>query len=701
MIRICILTANNEPAAFMDNGAPEALHYYNDTLHTFLAGSAYTFEFTADARHSDVEFLAVGNKLAFVDENDRKFYLNITQTEQDEDQIMVTAMGLSFELINENAPAYEATSAMTFAQYMSAMGYNSAVIQIGVNEVSDLSRSNKWESNTESRLARLFSLASLFDAEIEFVPQLKKDYSLDKIILNIYRAHSDQYQGMGRVREDIRLRYGIDIGGITRKADISNLYTSIIPTGKDGLDITSKAETIRDADGNVLYETTLGENAIRAVQARDQFPSNTSVTADKYIAYYWSTEYETVNDLYGNALSKLKEISQPAVEYEISGYADLNIGDTVIITDEAFNPSLYLEVRVTEQEISFTDPARNMTKFDNVTELTSQISGDLLAQVQDLQAQISAAQAAINEQTEYFFQDSVGVHMASAPGDATTDSNVLVKESAIAMRDGEDEVATFGSNLIELGKGNDSAVIDLCNGRAGFEYDAVAKQLKLAGQEYSATNLASLFFYLAGNPALPSPDHIGAGLMLLREPDQSYALLQADRIELQAPEWPHDLSSWREGIDGAIQVTAYTISLGATKWLSLSAQRATLNGYPILTKNDIKLVEDYSSNTAVNCPAGTNTDLHTYTVTEDGLYMVNVTGQISGTSGTGRYDFYVNTSAHPDVVAEVTFPTSQQYPCISATGVVQASAGDVIKWYTWCNPGYTVSYRAMQITKLG
>ena len=66
MIRICVLTANNEPACFMDNDAPGSLHYYNDTLHTFLAGSAYTFEFTANAAHPDVEHLIVGNKLACV-----------------------------------------------------------------------------------------------------------------------------------------------------------------------------------------------------------------------------------------------------------------------------------------------------------------------------------------------------------------------------------------------------------------------------------------------------------------------------------------------------------------------------------------------------------------------------------------------------------------------------------------------------------
>lgn len=426
MIRICILTANNEPAAFMDNDAPDALHYYNDTLHTYLAGCAYTFEFTADATHPDVSFLAVGNKLAFVDEYENKYYCNIMQTEQDEQIINVVAMGLSFELINENAPAYEASSAMTFAQYMTAMGYDSNVIQIGINEVSTSSRTNTWESNTETRLARLFSLASLFHAELEFVPQLNRDYSLDKIILNIYKEHDTVNQGMGRIRDDVRLRYGIDIAGITRKADLSNLYTQIYPTGKDGLTISSKAETIYDENGNVEYQTTLGETAIRAVQARSQFPSNTSVTADKYISYYWSTDYETVNDLYGNALAKLKEICKPAVEYEITGYADLNIGDTVTITDDAFTPALYLEVRVTEQERSFTEPERNTTKFDNVTELTSQISGDLAAQIEELQAQVSAAQATASSAA------SDASDALTAAGNAQADATQALSDASAA-----------------------------------------------------------------------------------------------------------------------------------------------------------------------------------------------------------------------------------------------------------------------------
>ena len=43
MPRIAILSAYDEVCAFLDNSLDGTLHYWDDTLHTYLQGSAYTF----------------------------------------------------------------------------------------------------------------------------------------------------------------------------------------------------------------------------------------------------------------------------------------------------------------------------------------------------------------------------------------------------------------------------------------------------------------------------------------------------------------------------------------------------------------------------------------------------------------------------------------------------------------------------------
>ena len=233
-------------------------------------------------------------------------------------------------------------------------------------------------------LARLYSLANVFSAEIEFIAELNDDYSLKRVVANVYREHSDTDQGIGRERTDITLRYGKDVTGITKTSDITDLYTAIQPTGKDGLTIASIVREEYDSNGNVEYFTVYGDGAIRAKQARDRFPSNLSKKEDGYILRFWSYDTDNVEMLYGQALAELKKLSDPQVSYEVDGYFDTAIGDTVNIVDEAYNPPLYLNARVTEQIRSFTDPTQNKTTFSNFRELQSQIDQDLLDQMQEM-----------------------------------------------------------------------------------------------------------------------------------------------------------------------------------------------------------------------------------------------------------------------------------------------------------------------------
>lgn len=405
-VRIAILDAYDSAQTYMDNNIPTALHYYSDELVEYLKGTAATYSFTAPAKHADSVYLTEGNKLSFRYRN-KDYYMNIMHVERDEFEVTVEAYSLSFELLNEQRGAYKASSAMSFEQYLNVFDPEH-VITLRINEVSGRNITHEWEGE-DTILARLFSLATVFSAELEFLPELNDDYSLKRIIMNVYDEHSDATQGVGQRRTDLTLRYNQEISGITKISDITELYTAITPTGRDGLTLASLDKTEYDSEGNIEYRKPAGSTHLYAVQARDRFPSNLMANEnERYIGVNWEYDTDNVNTLYGQALAQLKKNCVPKVSYEVEGYFDTGIGDTVTIADESFNPELYLEARVTEQHRSFTDPSGNKTTFDNFKELQSQIDEGLLARVEELIAQNRTYTAMISTDNGIVFRNGIG-----------------------------------------------------------------------------------------------------------------------------------------------------------------------------------------------------------------------------------------------------------------------------------------------------
>lgn len=402
-IRIAILSANNTPVAFMDNAHKKSMHYWKDELHEYLQGAANTYTFTVSAKHQDAENVTAGNKVAFIHKG-KSYYLNIVNTEQTEETITATAWSLSFELINEDAGEYKAGQAMSFEEYLAIFDAE-RTLKLGLNEVSDKRITNEW-TGTTSVLKRLFSLANVFSAEIEFETVLNSDYSLKEIVLNVYRKHSDTDSGVGEYRNDIVLRYGKGITGIRKTTDAEKLYTCIQPTGKDGLTINGLDKKEYDENGNIEYFTDGA--IIRAPQARDRFPSNIVNKADAYILMRKEYDTDSKDKLYSMALSDLKTASEPVVTYEVDGYFDTNIGDTVRMQDQEWTPVLYLQARVSEQVRSLTNPKTAKTVFTNYKELTSEISDSLLQRMEDLINKNKVYTCSISTNNGIIFKNGIG-----------------------------------------------------------------------------------------------------------------------------------------------------------------------------------------------------------------------------------------------------------------------------------------------------
>lgn len=402
-IRIAVLNPHDRVLAFLDNTHRNSMHYWNDELHEYLQGTANTYTFTVSSKHEDAVYIVEGNKVAFV-YNGKDYYLNIVHVEKDEFTVTATAWSLSFELINENVGAYKSESAMSFEEYVTAFDPERTV-RIGINEVSDKRISNEWTGEA-TVLSRLFSVANVFDAEIEFQTVLNDDYSLKEIVMNVYREHSDNNTGVGEFRGDIKLRYGKNVTGIRKESSIENLYTGIRPTGKDGLTIQGIEKEELDENGVVEFYTQGPD--IRAPQARDRFPSNLINKEDGYIFMPKSYDTDNKDKLYSMALLDLKTASEPVVTYDVTGYFDTAIGDTVEIEDEEYVPTLYLSARVSEQVRSFTNPQANKTVFTNFKELQPEISEDLLQKVEDLINKTKIYTSSISTDNGIVFKNNEG-----------------------------------------------------------------------------------------------------------------------------------------------------------------------------------------------------------------------------------------------------------------------------------------------------
>ena len=402
-IRIAVLNPHDRVLAFLDNTHRNSMHYWSDELHEYLQGTANTYTFTVSSKHEDAVYIVEGNKVAFV-YNGKDYYLNIVHVEKDEFTVTATAWSLSFELINENVGAYKSERAMSFEEYVTAFDPERTV-RIGINEVSDKRISNEWTGEA-TVLSRLFSVANVFDAEIEFQTVLNDDYSLKEIVMNVYREHSDNNTGVGEFRGDIKLRYGKNVTGIRKESSIENLYTGIRPTGKDGLTIQGIEKEELDENGVVEFYTQGPD--IRAPQARDRFPSNLINKEDGYIFMPKSYDTDNKDKLYSMALSDLRTASEPVVTYDVTGYFDTAIGDTVEIEDEEYVPTLYLSARVSEQVRSFTNPQANKTVFTNFKELQPEISEDLLQKVEDLINKTKIYTCSISTNNGVIFKNGVG-----------------------------------------------------------------------------------------------------------------------------------------------------------------------------------------------------------------------------------------------------------------------------------------------------
>jgi hypothetical protein len=478
----------------INNAIPRMLSFYNSTWHRYLPQATNTFDFTipklySGKLHEDLSF--INDRAYFSFRNQGKNYVfYVANMVEDDFSIQLTCNDTNLELNNEQANAFSSDSAQTLAWYLEHMDLLAFTsLKIGINEISDRKRTLTFDSQ-ETKLARLQSLMSQFDAEYEFVTELNNNGTFKQITLNIYQSPDSTHHGVGKVRSDVLLYYGNDVKGVQVTTDKTQLFNMAVFTGQDGLSMKDVERSDKNEDGKEEFYTRKGNEAVYAPLSAEMYPS-TLRDGDNWTRKDFQTEYTDVNDLTAYAFRTMKQYAYPIITYTASvqsgflgNYSDLALGDTVKIYDGNFVGGLALEARVTEQIISFDNPNNNSLVFSNYVKLKNTVSATLQKRLAELVKANTPYTIKLARNNSLIFKNGQGetiitpsLFKADKPitsdvtwrwsldGNVTTGMTYTVKGAEVTEQSvltvaayiGNDEVATTEIDVINVNDGADGA----------------------------------------------------------------------------------------------------------------------------------------------------------------------------------------------------------------------------------------------------
>lgn len=308
---------------------------------------------------------ALGNYVLYQDENGKSVFSTIMEIEHDptgEHYLVTEDAGM--DLINGLVGPYQANKAMTFAEYFKLFAGGTG-FEIGINEITQLSRTLKWESDEQTILSRMLSVATQFDnAEIDFSFTITGTQVI-KRYLNVYKKRG--------ANNRIVLYMNKDINNIVTKGNIYDLCTAIKGLGGDvdGVPVNLIGYNYTDPNGRFVLDRATGVmKDTESVKIWSRLLSNVN-TAPTTGHIERRKSYETTNKktLVDNVVRELERASQPTINYETDIAKlpkNVRIGDTVYLADEDEN--LFLSARVLELKRIYSDDDYKATLGDYLIE---------------------------------------------------------------------------------------------------------------------------------------------------------------------------------------------------------------------------------------------------------------------------------------------------------------------------------------------
>ncbi|AMQ66689.1 minor head protein [Bacillus phage Mgbh1] len=265
----------------------------------------------------------------------------------------------------------------TLSQMTALAAANNAISgtewQVGVVEASGF-RTFSIENHTNP-YALLKRIANEFELEMRF----RVETNGNKVTARIVDLVKQVGDWKGR-----EVEFGYDLDGIKRIEKNDEIVTALLGLGPENEDGNRLEVWVEDEDALQRW----GRNGQHIVETYEPESDDADMTIQR------------LRTLTENALEKRVN---SVIEYEttildlehIPGMSEkpIRFGDNLRIKDTTFNPPLYIEARVFEQQRSIVDRSRKTVKLGDFTELTEEEVTNIWRQLQiQIQNKISLAQ---------------------------------------------------------------------------------------------------------------------------------------------------------------------------------------------------------------------------------------------------------------------------------------------------------------------
>lgn len=355
-------------------GLPKGLMITNDKKTEEISEGVAIFECNLDydfansnkdkKQEVDVKKLAaVGNFILkqSADDGKAEVYTIIDSTiDPIQKDASIYAEDAGLDLLNEVVGTYTADKAYSIDYYINKFAYDSG-FEIGINEVSNLTRKLSWDGEVTAT-ERLLSVATQFDnAEIEFCFKVENMAVTGKYI-NVYKKRGND--------SGITLTIGKEVSGFRIKSSIADLATAYRCTGgtPEGSEnpITLDGYKYDDGDFHVSGNYVMSRKALEK-WSRYQIKTEKKENDVGHIVKTFSYDTTSKSELCNRAVSSLKKICDEAVTYEVELLYlpdGVKVGDTVSIVDDDDNT--YLTARLLKLETSESNDTKEAELGDYV-----------------------------------------------------------------------------------------------------------------------------------------------------------------------------------------------------------------------------------------------------------------------------------------------------------------------------------------------
>lgn len=332
---------------------------YNDWFEQDLETGIGTYEFEVDKDgNPEIEKIVVGSYI-FVKDGDMIRGFEIVSIEQDSNSKTFYCEDAGMDLLGETVWPLIDDKPKTLVEYFEASTYDSGW-EIGINEIPATSKRTIKTEGFETATKRLRRLAKVFDAEM--------NYSYEFVHGKIHRKLVNFYRHIGKDNK-VRLEYGANISKITKKESIENLATALRGHG-DGVSLVG----YKYDDGRYW----VSDDTLHDLQEGERWTRHASAARDGgYITATYESTAKTQQALFEETLQQLKKRAYPEVTYEVDiEYLpeELNIGDSVTVIDNDYQPALQLEARVSKIKNQLSNRNTGKITITNIIEKPDTIS---------------------------------------------------------------------------------------------------------------------------------------------------------------------------------------------------------------------------------------------------------------------------------------------------------------------------------------